>query len=218
MRGAPQALPRRPRPRATRRRCRRRARPAARACSGVEIPKPAYSGTSRHGARARSTSRRARGKLRSRACGSRHRDEIQPAVRLLAPPARAARPSTSARRAARARSSGSLADGQVGDDHDRRARGVRIGREATPSRTPRAATRTSSGSAACRRGARASRRRHVQACLRPHPLGERALARRGGSPARRRAGPRTGSRARAMSAPPSTAACASAGVSGPHMR
>ena len=64
-----------------------------------------------------------------------------------------------------------------------------------PSRRPRGATRTSSARAACRRAPRASRP-GLEARVGAHARRERALGRRGGSPARRRAGRRTGSRAR----------------------
>ena len=104
------------------------------------------------------------------------------------------------------RSSGRWPGRDVGDDESssRRRRGRR--RRSAPSRTPRAATRTSSGRAACRRRARASRRgTRGTARVRIPRASARSAARWITGPSA--SGSENGKPSSMMSAPPSTAAC-----------
>ena len=143
--------------------------------------------------------RQRRRELGARAGRAGDRDEVQPAVGVRSGELRAARRSTSARRAGRAAA---------------RAARRRAGRRRSATSRLRRARRSRSAPSRTRRDRRVRHRdqRHVdpRARLREAPRGSapcacprRALARpRAGSPARRRAGRRTGSRARRCLRPP----------------
>ena len=165
-----------------------------RACSGVEMPKPAYSGHVGAGARPLDEVGEGRGDLAARAGRAGDRDDVEPAVGVRGAEVGCARRSRSARRAGCA-AARVLVGRDVDDDRARRAGGGRVGDEALVAvrledrGVRHRHDRCVDAGRASRRGSRGT------GAVRIPPDSARSEP-RANRPAPRRAGRRTGCRAR----------------------